>query len=46
MSLKEKKWINYWETALDHIIESVDSMSRDGLDTPYYNYVGVYKPLM
>ena len=34
---KEKKWISYWpwETALGHIIESVDSVSRDGSDTPY-----------
>ena len=35
---KRKKWISCWETALGDIIESVDSISRDGSDTPY-NYV-------
>ena len=32
---KRKKWISYWKTALGDIIESVDSISRDGPDTPY-----------
>ena len=32
---KRKKCISYLETALDYIIESVASISSDGLDTPY-----------